>query len=541
MKLAAALRAFVLVLLAAALFLPALWRDAPASARPFRVTDRTSAAEIGRAAAGPSAPPLIVRETVRAPTAAELDALAAAGGRAPILAAIPERAAVVSVDPPSHPRAGRAAAIPFRVRAAPGAEVMVRLGDEAGALDSVRVRTDDGGRAAGAFRVRPARSGWREWSVEAGERRATVGAWVDTAGAPRVVIRAGLPGWEARFIVRALEESGARVDVRFDLGRGMAVAQGGGDAITPARLAAADVVLVLDGAPLSAGEAAALSRYAAGGGGVLVAGDRAAALGAIRAGRSATPFDASAIRWTAPAELAVLPADRIRVTAVPFAVVGAPAVLAAGSAQGGLLAVRPLGRGRAASLGLVDTWRWRMEAGRVEEHREFWRGLVDWLASAPREPVIVRPAQSVGSVGVRQEVAVFSGGATPPETLLLARPGAATDTLRLAADPARPGVLTASFVPAAEGVYTLTAPSSSARAGFRALRAGAADGGWARLGSLVHASGGELLPPAELAGAVAARTGGTPSPPLPVAWILFGALLLAAAAEWTIRRLSGRP
>jgi hypothetical protein len=153
---------------------------------------------------------------VNPPGAAELDALAAAAERAPLLAALPDDAAMVTLEAPVHPRAGRAAAIPFRVRAAPRREVTVRLADAAGALDSVRVRTDDGGRASGAFRVRPARHGWREWSVEAEGRRASAGAWVDTASAPRVLVRAGLPGWEARFVVRALEESGARVDVRFD-------------------------------------------------------------------------------------------------------------------------------------------------------------------------------------------------------------------------------------------------------------------------------------------------------------------------------------
>ena len=543
MKIAALLRVLVLALLAAALLLPGLWRDAPASTRAFRVTDGTTASEIGRAAVARVAPPLLVRETVRPPSAAELGALAAAVERAPFLAAVPDRVGTVSATAPVQPRAGRAAAIPFRVRAAPGAEVVVRLADEAGALDSVRLRADEGGRVAGAFRVRPARAGWREWSVQANGARATAGAWVDTAGAPRVLIRAGLPGWEARFVVRALEESGARVDVRFDLGRGMAVGQGGGDAITPERLANADAVVVLDGAPLGAGEAAALASYAAGGGGVLLAGDRAGAtaLGTVRGGSPAVPVDASTIRWTAPAEIAVLPAERIRVSAAPFASASALTVLAASAGPGGLLALRPLGRGRAASLALTDTWRWRMEAGRVDEHREFWHGLVDWLASAPREPVTIRVAESAGAIGVRQQVSVFvADGAIQPGALLLSRPGAPVDTLRLTANPARGGVFTTSFVPPAEGVYTLSVPNSAARAGFRALRGGGADAGWARLAEIAYASGGQLLPSAELGRVVAARAGAADAPPFPLAWLLLAALVLAAGAEWAIRRLSGR-
>jgi len=543
MKIAAVLRALVLAILVAALLHPAVWRDAPASARPLRIGDRTDADEIARAALAVDAPPLLVRESVRPPSAAELDVLAAAAERAPLLAALPEDAPTVAADAPVNPRAGRAAAIPFRIRAAPRAEVTVRLAEPGGALDSVRLRTDDGGRAAGAFRVRPARAGWREWTVDAADRHTSIGGWVDTAGAPRVLVRAGLPGWESRFIVRALEESGARVDVRFDLGRGMAVGLGGGDAITPARLAAADAVLVLSGAPLSGGEAALLASYAARGGGVLLAGDRAgaAAFGTVRGGSTVAPVDASTIRWTAPAELAPLPIDRIRVTAAAFAGTGAATVLAASTSQGGLLALRPLGRGRAASLAITDTWRWRMEGGRIGEHREFWRGLVDWLASAPRDPVIIRPAESVGATGVRQEVAVFaSEGASLPTVLLISRPGAPADTLRLATDPARPGVLRAAFVPAADGVYTLTVPGTNARAGFRATRGTQAEAGWARLSLIAHASGGEALPRADLARAVEARTNGTDAPRPPVAWLFLGALVLAAGSEWTIRRLSGR-
>ncbi|HLL84525.1 MAG TPA: hypothetical protein VK420_17805, partial [Longimicrobium sp.] len=188
------------------------------------------------------------------------------------------------------------------------------------------------------------------------------------------------------------------------------------------------------------------------------------------------------------------------------------------------------------------TWRWRMEGGRIDEHREFWRGVVDWLASAPRDPITIRPAESVGAPGVRQEVAVFaSEGATPPTALLITRPGAPAETLRLAADPSRPGVLRAAFVPAAAGVYTLTVPGTSARAAFRADPSAEADAAWSRLALLAHASGGEVVPRAELARAVAARISGTDAARLPLAWLLLVALVLAAGTEWTIRRLAGRP
>lgn len=537
MRAAAVLRALVLATLATALLLPALWRDAPTAPRPFRVTDGTDAAAIARAALAPL--PLVVRETVRPPTEAELDALAAASARAPLLATLPGAVNALHLDPPAHPRATRAAALPFRMGARAAADVLVRLREGGSVIDSVRLRADANGRVAGAFRVRPARAGWREWSVEAEGRTASTGAWVDTAAAPRVLVRPGLPGWESRFVIRALEESGARVDARFDLGRGLAVGEGG-DALTPQRLAATDAVLVLDGAPLSGAEAAALAEFAAGGGGVLLAGDRAGAgaLGIVRAGAAVVPTDAAALRWTAPAELATLPADRIRLSALPFGAAGPATVLAASSAQGGVLALRPLGRGRAASLALTDSWRWRMEAGRVEEHREFWRSLVDWLSSAPRDALAIRPAAPIGAAGVRQEVAVFGSAA---EAILLTRPFGAVDTLRLAPDASRPGVLATSFVPAEDGVHTLQAPGSPTRAAFLAAAAPPGDG-WARLAALAHASGGALLPENELAGAVAARTGAaSDGAEWPLPWLLLAALVLAAGAEWAIRRSGGRP
>jgi len=539
MKAAPLLRALVLLLLAAALVLPGVWRDPAAMPATFRVRDATTPAEIARAATGGVPPTLIVRATTRAPSAAELEALAAASERAPLVAALPAGSPAVAVDPPARPLAGRAAALVFHLRDAARDSVLVRLSEGGSVIDSARVRTNAAGRASGAFRVRPPRSGWREWSVEMGGARGRTGAWVDSAGAPRVLVRAGMPGWEAKFAVRALEESGARVDVRYDLGRGLGVVQGSGAAITTAALAPFDAVVVLDGAPLSGGEAAALADFAASrGGGVLLAGDRAGALGVVR-GRSATvPVDGSLVFWSAPAELAPLPGVRVRASAVPFAALATGTTLAASTAQGGVFAVRPLGRGRAAALALTDTWRWRMEAGEVDGHRAFWRGVVDWLASAPRGGATVRVEPAIGEVGARQDVAVYAAGDPPPH-LLLARPGGGTDTLPLRAD--RRGVLRASFVPAREGVHTLALPGGAIAAAFRA--ASGAEGAWARLTILAHRSGGTAVPESALARVVAERAGasGNAPPGLPPRWLLLIALIVLAGAEWAIRRFSGQP
>ena len=546
----AILRAGVLLLLAAALALPGLWRGKGGPAAPAWIADARALDRQADSLLVGRAPPAIARASTEPPTAAELEVLAAASRRAPLYAAVPERAAVVEAQAPSRPLSGRAAAVGFRVSAAPGDSVLVRLSDETGVLDSVRVRMDASGRYAGAFRVRPPRPGWREWSVSAGDAAARTGAWVDSAGAPRVIVRAGFPHWESKFIVRALEESGATVETAYDLGRGQFVSAGGGS-VSPERLARADAVVVLHGAPAGAGEQRMLLDWAAArGGGVLLAGGQAAAgtgAFALTGGPlRARSVDGPALQWSLPPELSPLPGDRVRSGAVLFGDARAGAAMAARTAEGGLLALRPLGRGRAASLGLTETWRWRMEAGRVREHREFWRALVDWLASAPRDPVTLTVPEPVGPAGARREVVVYAMGDAgvrlPP--LLVTRPGRRTDTLALAPDPSRAGVLRGAFLPADTGLYTFAFAGRAPSGAYRATAsAGAAEDGWQRLSLLVSASGGRMLPADSLRPLMRRLTpeGADTGARLPLGWMLFFALLLAAGAEWAIRRLRGAP
>jgi hypothetical protein len=548
MKIPALLRGFVLLLLGLALALSGVWRSrggpaAPAWFADARALDRQAdSLLVGRA------PPALFRASADAPTAAELETLAAASRRAPLYAALPARAATVEAQAPSRPLSGRAAAVGFRVSAAPNDSVWVRLTDETGVLDSLHVRTDGSGRYAGAFRVRPPRPGWREWSVQAGESAARTGAWVDSAGAPRVSVRAGFPHWESKFIVRALEESGATVETAYDLGRGQFVSAGGGG-ISPERLGRADAVVVLHGAPTGDGERRMLLDWAAArGGGVLLVGGQAAAGAAAFAVASgpmrARSVDGPALRWTLPPELSPLPADRVRSGAVTFAGARPGAAMAASTAEGGVLALRPLGRGRAGSLALTETWRWRMEAGRVREHREFWRALVDWLASAPRDPVTLTVPEPVGPAGARRDVVVYAmgdaGSSLPP--LLVTRPGRRTDTLSLSPDPSRTGVLRGAFLPADTGLYTFAFAGRAPSGAYRATAdAGPAEDAWQRLAMLAGASGGRMLPADSLRPLMRRLTpeGADTGSRLPLGWILFWTLLLAAAAEWAIRRLRG--
>jgi hypothetical protein len=544
------LRALVLTVLVLALALPSLWKAPTVAGRVVRLRTKADLAKLDALLAG-SPPAAAVYESPAPPSPGQLDALAAIAERAPLFGVLPPAARLVDATATAHPLAGRAAAVSFRLHAAPGDSARVYLAEAGGVVDSIGVRADVRGEASGAFRVRPAAPGWREWQVRAVFSRgdsavATAGAMVDSAGPPRVLLRAGFPDWEAKFVARALEESGAKVDQGLPLGRGLAVTEGGGSAITPTRLAGVDAVLVLDGAPLAPAEASALAKWAARGGGVLLAGDRAGTpgFGLVRPGDRVATVDGSAIRWSLPAELAPLPADRVGAAAQPFAARVAGSVPGASSPAGELVALRVLGRGRAAALAFGETWRWRMEAGRVAEHREFWRSLVDWLSSARPEPLAVQLSAASGPAGIRRDVRVFDsrGQAGPVPPLVVTRPGRTVDTLALTPDAASPGVLRASFVPAADGVYTLGFAGQPPRAAFRAVSGGASAEGWARLALLSSRSGGRMLPAdslrATLAGLGAATSPGGWRGPGP--WLLFAALLVLAAAEWAIRRLAGR-
>jgi hypothetical protein len=185
-----------------------------------------------------------------------------------------------------------------------------------------------------------------------------------------------------------------------------------------------------------------------------------------------------------------------------------------------------------------------MEAGRVAEHREFWRSLVDWLASSRPEPLSIHLADASGPGGVRRAVSVYDSRAPADAavpSLAITRPGGAVDTLRLARDASAPGVFRASFVPAAEGLYTLAFVGGAPRAAFRAsASAPSSADAWARVSLLASRSGGRILSADSVGSVVGRLTAGGPAGRTPGAALVFGVLLALGAAEWAIRRLKGR-
>jgi hypothetical protein len=516
---------------------------------------------------------VLLRSSVEPPDMRALDALAGMAATAPLLAALPP-APRLTAELPQQLVAGRAAGLTFSVVGTPGARERVQLIDGRGiVVDSADQLLDAQGRGRGAFRVRPARQGWHEWSVRvagesniAGTSRAaagsrTAGAWVLPERAPRVLLAAGPPSPESRFTVRALEETGAVVEIRQPLGHGLtAGAPAASLPLEAAELAQYDVVMILHGAVLDPARRAALVRYVAehGGGLLLAARDPLLHALGLAAGEqpAAGSVDAGGVTWSLPAELVRLPGGAAGTLAVasqaePLTAAADAFAVATAADGAGLLVLRGVGHGRAGALGLRESWRWRVAAGRADEHREFWRSLVDWLAPLP--DARVETPQPVAAVGLPVPVDIESGSPLPP--VRLRRPGResrapvsdAGESLAAAGEdgellsPARGGGAHRDrfvFLPTDTGVFTLVVGGREI-AGLRiAESAAAATGAGALLALLADASGGHALPADELAAAVRARAAALP---VQVAWRLPLLLLLLglAVADWALRRLRG--
>jgi hypothetical protein len=201
--------------------------------------------------------------------------------------------------------------------------------------------------------------------VQADEAGTVALADAQAADAPAAILVMGRVGWEPRFAMSALEESGWSVDARLELGRDRRVRQG---AAAPSR-ARHGVVIVFDSASVRR-HAAALRRFVAEGGGVILGGD------ATLSTALPPPRDSIAI--------------------------------ALGDSLVHVLG-RRVGRGRVIALPEPESWRWRMqgEGAAVEAHRTFWSRLVglampvgsiapsvaDASASAPRAALV----QALGS------------------------------------------------------------------------------------------------------------------------------------------------
>ena len=178
-------------------------------------------------------------------------------------------------------------------------------------------------------------------------------------------------GWEAKFVMAALEERGWTVSARLAVAPGAVVTQGRGAELP-------DVIVLLDSANVGL-DAASITRFVRGGGGVVLAGDGALMLAAIAPARAGAPT-------RAPRSDAVVARESLPLRA--FTSLRADAVVLEARAGAPAAAARVEGNGRVVQLAYDDTWRWRMQGGAtaVEDHRAYWARAL--ASAAPERDVL---------------------------------------------------------------------------------------------------------------------------------------------------------
>jgi hypothetical protein len=300
--------------------------------------------------------------------------------------------------------------------AVPGAALTVRASaNTSGAL----VLRDVGGVLDSVPRAEPSLS-WQlagaspPLVVQQGKSAARV-ALPDSAGAKRVLVIAQ-PGWEGKFVVAALEESGWLVDGRLRVSPSGSVTLGAPERLDLERYAA---VVVLDSMSVDAG---ALQAFVARGGGLVFGGDalQISALAALRPARPTLVRGAIAGALLSDDPRAGLEAWELAVA--PGAVVLQEDRSDHGHSEPALVA-RRVGRGRVVAMPYRETWRWRMQGtdNGAAEHRRWWQGT---LAAA------IPPAERPRADATAMPSALPGGAA--PYADLVARVGRA-----LSADSAR--------------------------------------------------------------------------------------------------------
>ena len=268
--------------------------------------------------------------------------------------------AAVSVAPVPSPRGG------ITVLAAAPSANRVSIEDDLGLIEG-----ENAFRGGTRFLV-PSASGSVIAKVGGTTARASL---PDSVRIGRVLV-IGSANWETKFVTAALEEDGWKVDADIRVAPGASVTQGASSQIDTARYSA---VVALDGS--AASRASDIARYAASGGGVVLAGTTASleAFASIRAGAvgrvqspSATEGEPGSVT---AASLSISPIVGLRPDAIPL------------TSENGFVvsAARRHVAGRVLQTGYIDTWRWRMSGGANSpaEHREEWTRAVASVAYAP--------------------------------------------------------------------------------------------------------------------------------------------------------------
>lgn len=325
------------------------------------------------------------------------DTLAA---RLPLVPAGPQRAALQSVRAAGVPLVwndatyARDLALSAQTEAGPNAGIIVRASLPTGVSPErfPVVLRDVGGVLDSLTGATPAAiQSWRVASVVAPVRvsvgRSVARAPVDAAAPPRRLLVMGLPGWESKFAVAALEELGWVIDGAFRVSPSGVVQTGDPMTFDTARYAA---VVVVDSMPLDAN---AMTAFVRAGGGLVLSGDaiRIPSLARLR------PATASYVRGAVAGAL-LTESPRRGLEAWELAPTRNAVVLQQdvgdhGADTGGtgrassaphaeaVVVAHRVGAGRVVAQAYRETWRWRMQGtdDGALQHRQWWRAL---LASA---------------------------------------------------------------------------------------------------------------------------------------------------------------
>ncbi len=251
----------------------------------------------------------------------------------------------------------------------------------------------------------------------------------------RRILLYGRPGWESKFTIAALEENGWTVDASLPVAPRASVTFGVPSAPDTARYA---VVVVLDSGLARAGT---LARYAADGGGVVLAGDalRDRALAALVPGRTGETRAEIPGGLLSPSPRTGL--EAIRLTPSADAIVlqrdlgNAPAAIAA-----------RVGAGRVLAVGYRELWRWRMEgpSDGPEAHRAWWASMVRAAAflpataagagaGPPPRPMALSEGDAAPYADLVDRLGAPVAAIAPPRASVASRGGRSLDTLLLLA------------------------------------------------------------------------------------------------------------
>lgn len=359
----------------------------------------------------------------------------------------------VALHPPGHVAAGRRFSVGGRVHAVPGGSVS--LMDPAGSVvarftlpSSGSGKQDaDGTFALSASARTPGAALWRVELRDAARRvveSLVVPVQVDAGQPARVLMLAGAPNAELKYLRRWAVDAGLRLDTRIDLGAGLQI--GSAPSLDAASLASADLVVLDQRAwqGLAASQRTALDAAIDDGLGLLIrlsdpvgASDRARLKrmgidAAPTAAASDVQLPADLISTLPPADggVAEKPAPRTPLPGLgraPLRLVADDGVVALRDAAGMPLAVwRSKGRGRVGVSSLDDTYRLVL-AGQPRVHGQLWASLTATLARpAARTAIRIdddpRVGQRMAICGIGDDAVVDTPQATATARAVAATP-----------------------------------------------------------------------------------------------------------------------